>query len=255
MTDPIDGVGMRLDRAKTQLDDLQTQEKDFLGTDPYSSTTHYDAESGCYVFIAHVAREPDRALGLLAAEAIHNMHSALDNLIWAIAGPVRNRRRLQFPIYDDPLLFIAEAYPLLQRLPAKLFEALEWCQPYNRDNLTYPERLAALKLLSNSDKHRAPIACGAVAEMFAIAGYRGEVEPRSFPASLTDPYVGLYEGKEIGRACDLPPGLEDQLKPIIHFGIAFAAVDAERVYQLHALVKMHDLITKEVVPTIRQALE
>lgn len=252
MTDPIDGVSRRLDRAKAQLDDLQTKEAEFLSTKPYSSTTHFNAQRNCYVFIAHVREDPDPRLGLLAAEAIHNLHAALDNLIWAIAGPVRNRRRLQFPIYDDPLLFIAEAYPLLQRLPAKLFEALEWCQPYNRDNLTFPERLAALKLLSNSDKHRAPLVVGSVAEAFAVA-WHGE---RTVMARLTEPiYAALYEGKEIGWASGLPQGLEDQLHPPIHFGIAFAAVDTERVYQLHGLVKMHNLITKEVVPAIRQALE
>lgn len=251
MTDPIDGVIRRLNRAKAQLDDLKTEEAKFLSTKPYSSTTHFNVERNCYVFIAHVRESPNPDLGLLAAESVHNMRAALDNLIWTVAKRLRNRRGLQFPIYDNPLLFIAEAYPLLQRLPSKLFEALEWCQPYNRHNLTFPERLTALRELSNSDKHRAPLAVGAVAGAFAVSWF-GE---QTVMAQLTPPlYEALYEGKEIGWASGLPEGLEDQLNPPIHFTVAFAAVDGERVYQLHALVKMHQILTDEVVPAIRAAL-
>jgi hypothetical protein len=86
--------------------------------------------------------------------------------------------------------------------------------------------------------------------MFAIASF----SETPLHAQLTDPLKALYEGKEIGWASGIPPGREDQLHPPIHFGIAFATVNTERVYPLHGLEKMHRIITDEVIPVIRKAL-
>jgi hypothetical protein len=251
MTDPIAEPLRRFDRARAQLEQLKAEELNFLSRTPYSSTTHYDAVLKRHVFIAHVHEDPDRDLGLLAAECIHNMRAGLDNLLWTVAGEGVNKHRLYFPIYDDPLGFLSNAYRTLQRLPAKLFEAVEWCQPYNLDNLSVPERLTTLNTLWNRDKHRAPTAVGSVAEMFAVAGFvEGE---EKIAAQLTDFTTALYEGKEIGWASGLP---EDRdVHPSIHFGIAFTAADELRVYPLHNLEKMHSIITDEIVPRFRAALE
>jgi hypothetical protein len=241
----------RFDRARRQLDELKTEEATFLGRTPYSSTTRFDATLNRHVFIAHVHEDPDPDLGLLAAECIHNMRAGLDNLLWSVAGEGVQKDRLSFPIYDDPLGFLSEAYRTLQRLPAKLFEAVEWCQPYNADNLSVPERLTMLNTLWNRDKHRAPTAVGSVAEMFAVAGFvEGE---EKIAAQLTDFTTALYEGKEIGWASGLP---EDRdVRPSIHFGISFTAADADRVYPLHGLEKMHSIITEEIVPRFRVAIQ
>jgi hypothetical protein len=251
----------RLDRARAQLEQLKNEEIKFLGGTPYSSATHYDAALKRHVFIAHVREDPDPNLGLLAAECIHNLRAGLDNLLWSVAGESVNKTRLYFPLYDDPVLFLCDVYPTLQRLPAKLFEAVEWCQPYNRANLSVPERMTMLNTLWNRDKHRAPTAVGAVAEMFAIAGFTGEAisdhltsEPPIW-VELTDFTTALYEGKEIGWATGLPPGGEDEVHPSIHFGIAFTAADEDRVYPLHNLEKMHSIIADEIVPRFRAALE
>jgi hypothetical protein len=203
-----------------------------------------------YRFIVHIREAPDPDLGLIAAECVHHLRAGLDNLMWSIVPKNVRNRKLQFPIHDDPIRFLCEAFPTLHRLPAKLFEAIEWCQPYNRDNLTFPERLVALNAMWNADKHRAPLAVGAAVKMFAIASY-GETP---LHAQLTDHLKALYEGKEIGWASGLPPGMEDQLHPPILFGIAFTTVNTERVYQLHALEKMHRIITDEVVPAIRSVI-
>jgi hypothetical protein len=248
-TDPLEGPLRRFDRAEAQIGHLKTEEAKFLSRGPYSSTTYFHHARKCYVFIAHVRQDPDPDLGLVAAECIYNLRAGLDNLLWSVAPTVVRRRKPQFPIYDDPLRFLCEAYPAMQGLPAKLFEAVEWCQPYNK-SLTSPERLVALNALWNADKHRAPLAVGSVAEAFAVGAYG---EP-PVTARLTEPHKALYEGKEIGWVRGLLPDLEDKLNPPIHFRIAFSALDAERVYQLDALVKMHDIVTNEVVPAIRAAL-
>ncbi len=248
--DPIDGPIRRLNRARAQLDELKTEEAKFLFGKPYSSTTHYDAKRQRYVFKAHIRKDPDPDLGLLAAESIHNMRAALDNILWCLAPPKIRRLRPSFPIHDDPVRFFCEAYPALQGLPSKLFEAIEWCQPYNRDNLSVPARLLMLNTLWNADKHHAPLAIGCMVEMFAVVAFSAE----HLRAGLTDHHKGLYEGKEVGWASGLPIGLEDKLNPPIHFGIAFSAIDGERVYAIHILEKAHSIITDEVIPKIRAAL-
>jgi hypothetical protein len=248
--DPIDGPVRRLNRARVQLDYLQTEAAKFLSGKPYSSTTHFNIKRNCYVFIAHVRADPDPDWGFIAAESIHNMRATLDNILWTLAPAKVRRSRPSFPIHDDPVRFLCEAYPTLQGLPAKLFEAIEWCQPYNRNNLSEPQRLLTLNALWNADKHHAPLAVGSAAEAFAVWGF-GE-EP--LYAQLTDHFKGLYEGKEIGWASGLPTGLEDKLNPPILFSVAFSAIDGERVYPLHIFEKAHSIIADEVIPRIRAAL-
>jgi hypothetical protein len=128
MADPLAGPVRRFNRAKAQLEGLKASEEEFLSREPYSSTTHFDPKRERHVFIAHVREDPDPELGLLAAECIHNLRAGLDNLLWSVADDDLRKRRLYFPIYDDPVLFLCNAYPTLRRLSPQVYDAIEWYQ-------------------------------------------------------------------------------------------------------------------------------
>jgi hypothetical protein len=89
---------------------------------------------------------------LLAGEAVQNLRSALDHLVYEKSG---GNRRTQFPIFIDPAEFQARAGRKLEGVPEAVQAKIEEAQPYR----LMPEHaaqhpLAQLSSLSNLDKHR-----------------------------------------------------------------------------------------------------
>jgi hypothetical protein len=88
---------------------------------------------------------------LLAGEAIQNLRSALDHVIWAAS----KQGRAQFPIFTDPCEFQVLGSRMLQGVPETMRAAIEKAQPY-RTTPQAPAQamLEQLRILSNRDKHR-----------------------------------------------------------------------------------------------------
>jgi len=89
---------------------------------------------------------------LLAGEAIQNLRSALDHLIFEKSG---GNRRTQFPIFTDPCEFQVLGGRMMKRVPKAVRASIETVQPYKfmpEDAAHHP--LALLNSLSNLDKHR-----------------------------------------------------------------------------------------------------
>lgn len=89
---------------------------------------------------------------LLAGEAIQNLRSALDHLVYEKSG---NNRRTQFPIFTDRCEFQVLAPRKLKGVPESVRARIEEAQPYrdSQENIVY-HPLAQLSSLSNLDKHR-----------------------------------------------------------------------------------------------------
>jgi hypothetical protein len=89
---------------------------------------------------------------LLAGEAIQNLRSALDHMVYTASG---ERSRSQFPIFTDPCEFQVLGSRMIRRVPEPVRAAIEEAQPYRRNpNTPDNAMLARLRLLSNRDKHR-----------------------------------------------------------------------------------------------------
>lgn len=89
---------------------------------------------------------------LLAGEAIQNLRSALDHLVYELSG---GNRRTQFPIFTDPCEFQVLGSRKLKGVPEAKRALIEKAQPYRfmpEDAAHHP--LAQLSALSNRDKHR-----------------------------------------------------------------------------------------------------
>lgn len=89
---------------------------------------------------------------LLAGEAIQNLRSALDHLIYEKSG---GNRRTQFPIFTDHCEFQVLAPRKMKGVPEAVRAKIEEVQPYRNaeENVAY-HPLAQLSSLSNLDKHR-----------------------------------------------------------------------------------------------------
>lgn len=243
----------RLDRAKLHIDQLESIAEAFLRKDPnpYPTTTERDDKRRRYVFHVHPREEPPDQLPFLAGDFIHNARSTLDNLIWALApAQVRNRGRLKFPIYDDPVAFYCEARPMLQGVKPQVIEAIEWCQPYYGDeHIVSAGRLLHINQLWSSDKHRAPLVVGATPDM---ASYALFYDGPDFPQIRVYMGKALTENKPIAWI-RYHPILEDDFNPRFHFAIAFQGT-GQRLVPHYGLMKAYKIIAEEVIPAIRRAL-
>lgn len=89
---------------------------------------------------------------LLAGEAIQNLRSALDHLVFEKSG---GNRRTQFPIFTDHCEFQVLAGRYMKGVPESVRAKIEEAQPYRhmKEEPSY-HPLAQLSSLSNLDKHR-----------------------------------------------------------------------------------------------------
>jgi len=121
-TPDLSGVLLKLDRAKTHIDLFGEQVRTFSERDPKPFGFRTESESGpdeatTYHLFAVIREEPPRELALPFGDAIQNMRSALDHLVYELATPkARKSRNLQFPIFTDECKFKVRSPPMLKSI-------------------------------------------------------------------------------------------------------------------------------------------
>lgn len=110
----------------------------------------------------HVAFDPpgdfDR-WGLLLGDGVHNLRSALDHVVYALArsmpgnDPPANFRQLQFPICSSDEAFKGNRWHI-KSLTKEMQASIERLQPYNRRQPNGFAPLEWLAFLDDVDKHR-----------------------------------------------------------------------------------------------------
>lgn len=135
---PLTGAWLKVARAREHLDALQA-ELAGLVIHPYRIVGQYEDETpegrGHIVFRFEVRTDIGRIprrLGVIAADAIHNLRSALDLLAWqlAIAGTGPGPRT-QFPIFEDADDYQRHEEALLKGIAVGDRAAIERLQPYH----------------------------------------------------------------------------------------------------------------------------
>ncbi|MEO8373130.1 MAG: hypothetical protein ABI806_28350 [Candidatus Solibacter sp.] len=99
---------------------------------------------------------PPIRLSVLIGECVHNMRSAVDNLVCGLALTLKSTckcRDLAFPVYKDQAEWDEKADKPLKGIPPLAKEAIRQLQPW-ADTVS-PNLLTILNKLSNIDKHRA----------------------------------------------------------------------------------------------------
>lgn len=160
--DSLDGCYARVGQAEAHAKALHDEIRAFVKVGGPRIGHELDPETGDYVFYVKVVKEPPLLdWGLRIGDALHNLHSALDNLAWQLAlanlgrePTEREAKSISFPIsltredfsaLNSLTMFSSSHVALLRRL-----------QPYHRGDRARAatHTLAILKKLSNIDKHR-----------------------------------------------------------------------------------------------------
>lgn len=162
MSDALDGIRAKLNRAEEHLNVLDGMIASYFATNPYRILGEEETKGDYWHFAIYleVDRFPlDEVWGPLIGDAVHNLRSALDHLAWQLAlseARVTTPRRIEFPIFlDDPAndREIRGAFTKkLNCLRPESHAVVDGTQPYKTGDAHHP--LWLLQALWNTDKHR-----------------------------------------------------------------------------------------------------
>jgi hypothetical protein len=160
----LDGVRARLAWADKHLEAIYDEARDYREREPYVVVQERELESGWEIARFKLREEPPPHLGLILGDFLHNLHAALDNLVFQLLLVNRRTpgRRHSFPIFEDPDDFESEGRRRLKYVRSDHVRVIEDLQPYPGRDEPGPRALRALNLYSNLDKHRALHAAFAV---------------------------------------------------------------------------------------------
>ena len=128
-----------------------------------------DPSSGYHILRVESAPqfiEIQEQVSLIFGDAIHNLRSGLDHLVYQLAcqntdNRIQNVRKLQFLISDNLKEFDDRKHSCLGEVSPKHVQMIETFQPYHGSqggsdpyNGPYVHQLAFLRDLDNADKHR-----------------------------------------------------------------------------------------------------
>jgi hypothetical protein len=157
---------------------------------------------------------PLESLSLAFGDAIHNLRSALDHLVWSYASPDQlddeARRQLTFPACRAETSWNQNHGRWLRSVPPDVVARIKDCQPYNRPaSERAADALVGLSALDNQDKHRLLVeAHAALTDMAAAHSVEfasEEAAGRNVPPDVTvhqtrlEDKALLLEGRTVDR--------------------------------------------------------
>jgi hypothetical protein len=155
----FDGARAKVDRALEHLQLLDVELQLTFKSHAYGIGGKYKPETAEICLYALGADFPLLDWGVRVGDCVHNLRSALDHVVWQLAlchlqrDPTeKEARRIQFPISDSCNGFKASS--VKQYISCEHFSALDQFQPYKAGEEAWRHKLAILRELSNTDKHR-----------------------------------------------------------------------------------------------------
>lgn len=165
--DPLAGCIAKVERAKAHFDSLYPEINAFLSRErevkPYRLVSEVDAAASRNLWRVRIIEEPPIEWSTIVGDYVQNLRAALDYLIWILvrANGHTPGRANAFPIFDvePPYKSSHGERRKWNRQVAGVhigvLRFIELCQPYNAADGPQSHVLAALRTLSNEDKHRA----------------------------------------------------------------------------------------------------
>lgn len=229
MTANLDGVRVKLLRAKAHLEELRSRLGP-LAAEATQSIVEAPDEHNPSILIYRVTRVPDidPMVAAIAGDIIHNLRSALDHLAWQLVvldGGLPTERTA-FPLHESPTNEkgnprVLTIQPVIN--DPLIMAAVETMQPYSAANYGHDPRTDSLGIigrLDNIDKHRL---------LLTVTHTLDRHEPSWWGANEGDPtptwafnLEPLWTNAEVARfdfgSAAPPAGFEPNLKLSITIG-------------------------------------
>jgi hypothetical protein len=155
-------ASLKIGRAEEHLKTLGDEIAAWARSSPCGAVKECSPDGTAYTFYVEIKDAPplDR-WALIAGDCAHNLRSALDNLLYALAirdtgiEPPAKAGKLQMPLASSPEAFEEQKkrYGILT-LKDTTQMAIERIQPYNRLHAELPPLLSLVRDFNNLDKHR-----------------------------------------------------------------------------------------------------
>jgi len=253
---PLDGLRLKIARAKTEIDQLGLMQDAFFENTDYSIfRAEQNPISGKYIYrIKIVGPPPSLDWGIHIGEVAHNLRSALNHLVYQLALINRSNKpetvaadkRLQFPIFLVQSEFNAKGKNMIKLLRSEHKAIIERLQPYDSNSMSLLKTvdltewrgsrnpLFWLEEINNADKHR----------IIQVAGVKPGAFMVTYWGDRPEPFIGgtfgiLEDGAIFGEA-DPEVHVNTKLHPLIAFA---NGCDATANW---AVVLMFNLIFKTV---------
>jgi len=256
---PLDGIRLKINIAKTEIDRLGLmQDAFFENTHCNIVRAEQNPESGNDVYRIRIdGLPPSLDWGIHIGEIAHNLRSALNHLIYQLAllnssnkpETVAGDKRLQFPIFLDKGEFETKGGKMIKLLKSEHKASIERLQPYNSSSSPHLETIDLAKWsgrdsplfwleeINNADKHRIIQVTGIRAGGFGTT-YWGEQPP-----FIGGTFAILEDGAKFGEATP-DVHMNVQITPLIGFANGCDAVVNKPVC---ALLNMVATTVSEIV--------
>jgi hypothetical protein len=260
MSHPLDGAVLRIQRARTDQQQLDTEIAEARKRSRYESQTEPSGEDRTYgpddqtrrypyLVRARLTGEINPFWGVLAGECIYNLRCALDYLIWQLviertgADPPRPEL-VQFPIVErESDLRKGRAAVTMKQLSPPARKFIRRVQPYAHRK---EKGLAWLKAISNYDKHRSALV---TVRAIASGSLTFETPPNSQVQGVRARTRGPVEdGAEIGRFTLVMTGAARDSRVNVNAKFAY-----QEVFQTPALVRGKPVL--RTLDVIRRVVE
>jgi len=159
--DKLLSARLKIDRANKHISDLEAALVAFKNTNPAAIRGDFDEKTRCYSYILERFDDIPVDVGLIAADALFNLRSALDHTamqLWIASGSTGSERNVMFPIFDSSTKYFAERRRRIQGARPDIVKSLDTIEPYKGGK---GELLWVLHSLNNTDKHRLLLTVGA----------------------------------------------------------------------------------------------
>lgn len=156
----VEWAGAKIARAQQHRHDLVGRITAWAGTSrPHFEASIAEDRLSYEVRVRMLHSPPLEEWSLILGDALHNLRSALDVLVWALAQPASlsggQQQRVMWPVVVDPEKWADVASRSLASVPADVVERIRRCQPFNRPEAERDrDGLLLLHRLDIKDKHR-----------------------------------------------------------------------------------------------------
>ena len=221
MTHPLDGSRAKIARAADHLETLDAALSRFVRDGGFRMSSEPDPDTGEHVMRVYSQLQPpvppSDATSVMVGDALHNLRSALDHLIWRLAKtPTRAN---QFPIFDAPEAFKKESKRYLRSVPKTHGAKIEAYQPYPGRSTA----LSTLAKLNDVDKHR--LLLPGATSFAGLTGRFSGYGVNSLTVTGHD-WTPFEDGAEVYRLAIEPSGGPMNVKAEVSYTVVFRDPDS-----------------------------
>jgi hypothetical protein len=140
----------KIDRGQTQIEELNAEIGRFIDIRPYEIVSKYDPGRDEQVWSFRVTKNIPRVIPVIVGEVLHNLRSALDQMVCAIALQHSGKTKdTYFPFGTSASHFEAQLTEKGKQLPSDARDMIRAVKPYPGGN----DLLVAMHHLNRADKH------------------------------------------------------------------------------------------------------